>query len=122
MDRITCPHSPHRTCNGGLNSCLACPKHTPQTRYTVITWLLGLLMALAFLAMLAGCTKGSRWVDSNYIYYDKDSVIVVIHRFNGNHRIIDLRQSCFAFDTVRVKDKRQQIDSLKNHRSLIPAP
>lgn len=46
-----CPHSPKRTCNGGFNSCLQCPK-LPKENKTVAA-LLGIVMAIVFLILLA---------------------------------------------------------------------
>lgn len=53
-----CPHSDMRTCNGGWNSCLACPKgNTPKHR--TINFLIGLAIAIVFLLLCTSSTVDS---------------------------------------------------------------
>lgn len=107
MKTQTCLHSPDRTCNGGMNSCVMCPKIPPSHFRNF--WI-GLALAILFLFLCTRCdskfdnsglydvqtdAKGNRFAVITYqctdtIYFLKYSEYDTIHvKFSPGYSLID---------------------------------
>lgn len=58
MKTLTCPHSPKRTCNGGLNSCVMCPK-SGHKENAFWLFVISTILALIVLFLCSRCNSES---------------------------------------------------------------